>query len=241
MATKAFKIVKKFNNRTIGIRCSFCKGNGTAPSTDIWDMVNTPCPVCKGRGFNIFRSKVDNLTPCKHCDSTGRKWEELNNVIGLHFLGSTCEICKGTGVIVLKFDLSDSEEFDIRNFHSEIVKHAKALFVKHQWVHCVFEVCKAFEEYVKKVSGLNDDFYGIKLMSNAFSKTGPLVLSNLNTPTSINQQEGIMHIAMGVVQLFRNPISHEPARKLAIKKQDALEILNIFNLLYKRIDTAKKR
>ncbi len=210
------KVVKKFKNGAIGIKCNFCKGYGNAPNTEFDDTVNKVCPGCKGKGFNVVRAKINNLTPCNRCNSSGRRLEFVDNPLGYFFLGKPCEVCKGTGIIILKFELTNFEEFDIRNFHPEIVKHGRELFIKRQWFYCVFEVCKAFEEYVHKASALGIDLYGTKLMSNAFSTTGPLLLSSLDTLTARDQQEGIMHLAMGVVKLFRNPVSHKPAKELSI-------------------------
>jgi len=149
-----------------------------------------------------------------------------------------CEVCKGTGIIILKFELTNFEEFDIRNFHPEIVKHGRELFLNGQWFHCVFEVCKSFEEYVQNVSGLS--LYGTDLMSKSLSLKGSLSLSSLATITERDQQEGIMYLAMGVIKFFRNPVSHKPLKKLPIKKQEALEILSLFNLLYRKIDAGLK-
>lgn len=232
------KVVKKFKNGIIGIKCNFCKGYGNAPNTEFDDTVNKVCTVCKGKGFNVVLAKINNLTPCKRCNSSGRRLELLDNPLGYFFLGEPCEVCKGTGIIILKFELTNFEEFDIRNFHPEIVKHSRELFLNAQWFHAVFEACKAFEEYVQNASELS--FYGSELMSKALSLKGPLSLSSLNTITEKNKQEGIMHLAMGVTQLFRNPVSHRPAKKLPIKKQEALEILSLFNLLYKKIDAGLK-
>lgn len=242
MKNKTIKIVKEFKNGTIGLKCNFCKGRGVAPQSDFGEEFSGPCSVCKGKGFVIFRESVENLTPCKYCNSTGRAWNEDGYFAG-QFTGGTCEICKGTGIIKIKFSLSNTDDFDLRAFHPEIVKHGRELFIKRQWFHSVFEVCKAFEEYVREASGLGSDIHGTNLMCTALSPTkGSLLLASIiSTSTARNQQEGMMHLSMGAVELFRNPVSHKPAKDLIIRKQDALEIFGLFSLLYKKIDVAKKQ
>lgn len=133
----------------------------------------------------------------------------------------------------------ESEEarlFDARGLHSEVRKHARLLFCEGRYFHAVFESCKAFDKYVRDKSGLEK--HGSELMSTALSLKGPLKLNTQQTETERNEQEGIMHLCMGLMRAIRNPESHEPELDWAITKEDALDILSLISFLYRRVDKA---
>lgn len=128
----------------------------------------------------------------------------------------------------------DAKLFTSRHFHHEIVKHSKDLFIEGNYFHAVFESCKAFDKYVKIKSGI--DKHGTDLMSNALSLKGPLKLNKQITETERNEQEGLMHLCMGLMRAIRNPESHEPKLDWNISREDALDILSLISFLYRQID-----
>ena len=131
----------------------------------------------------------------------------------------------------------ESEEaklFDAREFHSEVRKHARLLFLERRHFHAVFECCKAFDKYVYERAQL--DKHGSELMSAALSLKGPLKLNTQQTETERNEQEGLMHLCMGLMRAIRNPESHEPEIDWPITKGDALDILSLISFLYRQID-----
>ncbi len=130
------EIIRQFNNGALGIKCAFCEGSCLEPETSLSDERRYPCPVCNGKGFNIFHQNPENLTDCRYCNSTGQGFDKD----GSYFLGQTCETCKGSGAIIINFDFSDIEEFDSKNFHSEVIRHSRSfslinngftVFLKH--------------------------------------------------------------------------------------------------------------
>ncbi|MCP2240241.1 TIGR02391 family protein [Thermoanaerobacterium thermosaccharolyticum] len=128
----------------------------------------------------------------------------------------------------------DAKLFATRNFHHEVMKHSKDLFIKGNYFHAVFESCKAFDKYVREKSGI--DKHGTDLMTNALSLKGPLKLNKQITETEKNEQEGLMHLCVGLMRAIRNPESHEPKLDWNISREDALDILSLISFLYRQID-----
>lgn len=133
--------------------------------------------------------------------------------------------------IVYKDSLS---EFFQRNFHEEIIKHSKKLFLQGNYFHVVFESAKAFNNDVKNKSQTTLD--GEKLMMNVFSLSGVLKITTCETETDKNVQEGIKFLSSGLMRAIRNPTAHEPAITWPIDKQDCLDILSLISFLFRQYD-----
>ena len=136
-----------------------------------------------------------------------------------------------------KLRSSQSEEatlFNSRKFHPDVKKHAQLLFLEGRHFHAVFECCKAFDKCVREKSKL--DKHGFELMSASLSPKGSLKLNTQRTETELNEQEGLMHLCMGLMRAIRNPESHEPELDWPITKEDALDILSLISFLYRQVD-----
>jgi uncharacterized protein (TIGR02391 family) len=159
----------------------------------------------------------------------------------LSFYGLAVDVRTGKTLVTGKTDASlrsrESEEgklFDSRGFHPEVRKHARLLFVEGRHFHGVFECCKAFDKYVREKSKI--DKHGSELMGAALSLKGPLKLNAQQTDTERNEQEGLMHLCMGLMRAIRNPESHEPELDWTIIREDALDVLSLISYLYRQID-----
>jgi uncharacterized protein (TIGR02391 family) len=168
---------------------------------------------------------------------------EINEI--LSFYGLTVNTKDGKIIVtgktdaVLRLRSRESEEaklFDSRVFHPEVKKHARLLFLEGRHFHAVFECCKAFDKYVREKSKL--DKHGSELMSATLSPKGPLKLNSQRTETERNEQEGVMHLCMGLMRAIRNPESHEPELDWPITREDALDILSLISFLYRQVDKA---
>ncbi|NMB83609.1 MAG: TIGR02391 family protein [Ignavibacteria bacterium] len=135
--------------------------------------------------------------------------------------------------IVYKDSLKD---FYKRNFHEEIIKHSKKLFLQGNYFHAVFESAKAFNNAVKNKSFSDKD--GEKLMMEVFSLTGVLKINSGQTETERNVQDGIKFLSSGLMRAVRNPTAHEPALDWSINKQECLDLLSMISFLYKQLDRA---
>jgi len=124
--------------------------------------------------------------------------------------------------------------FDSRQFHPEVRKHARQLFVERRHFHAVFECCKAFDGAVRAMA--QSSKHGSELMGAALSKTGALKLNTLRTETEVNEQEGYMHLCMGLMRAIRNPLSHEPEYDWPMAQEDALDMLSLLSYLFRQLD-----
>lgn len=133
---------------------------------------------------------------------------------------------------------SEEEElkiFNNRNFHPDIIIHAGKSYKEGNFPSSVFECAKAFEKAVQKKSKI--ETFGESLMSKAFSLgKGTLKLNSQISETEKNEQEGIMHLAIGFIKGIKNPQSHEPVIDWPISKNDALDILSFLSFLWRQLD-----
>jgi len=166
---------------------------------------------------------------------------EANEILAFYGL----EVNLETGKITVKPSISTTlrsqrsnaeEIFDPRNFHPDVRKHVRPLFVEGKHFHAVFECCKTFDRYIRKKSGINK--HGTELMGAALSLKGPLKINTQRTETEQNEQEGVMHLCMGLMRAIRNPEAHEPELDWSITQDDALNILSLISFLWKKIDIA---
>ncbi len=166
---------------------------------------------------------------------------EVNEIVG--FYGLSVDERKGKIFKVERKEAAlrsreseDARAFDARDLHPDIRKHAHLLFLEGRHFHAVFECCKAFDKYMREKSRIPK--HGSELMSGALSLSGPLKLNAQQSESERNEQEGVMHLCMGLMRAIRNPESHEPERDWPITKEDALDILSLISFLYRRIDEA---
>lgn len=130
----------------------------------------------------------------------------------------------------------DAKLFESRGLHLQIRKHGRLLFLEGHYFHAVFECCKAFDKYVGDKSLI--DKHGSDLMSNALSLRGSLKLNTQQTESERNEQEGVMHLCMGLMRAIRNPESHEPELDWPIDRADATDMLSLISYLYRQVDGA---
>ncbi len=130
----------------------------------------------------------------------------------------------------------DINSFLNRDFHPEIVKHSKNLYLQGNYFHAIFEASKAYNCAVKEKSCSDKD--GQALMMEVWSPNGVLKITRCETETDKNVQDGIKFLSAGLMQAVRNPTAHEPAITWPITKQDCLEILSFISFLYRQLDKA---
>ncbi len=126
--------------------------------------------------------------------------------------------------------------FDGRQFHPTIICHARKLFVEGNYFHAIFECCKVYDKEVQNRSRMSG--YGSRLMEEALSLSGTLKLNTQRNRTEVNEQEGVMHLSVGLMRAIRNPQAHEPALDWPIDREEALDLLSFLNFLFRKIDKA---
>jgi uncharacterized protein (TIGR02391 family) len=166
---------------------------------------------------------------------------EVNEILSFYALAVNAKdgkvvVTGETDAVLRSRESEEARLFDSRGFHPEVKKHARLLFLEGRHFHAVFECCKAFDKYVRQKSKL--DKHGSDLISAALSLKGPLKLNAQRTETERNEQEGLMHLCMGLMRAVRNPESHEPELDWPITREDALDILSLISFLYRQVDKA---
>lgn len=67
----------------------------------------------------------------------------------------------------------------------------------------------------------------------------PIVaLNQYNSPSLVNEQKGIAHLARGLVHAFRNVPAHEPQVEWRILEEDALDMMSTASMIHRRLDAA---
>ena len=123
---------------------------------------------------------------------------------------------------------------------NEELKKASSLLLKTEMTAAVREALIKFETIIRKKSGLKN-CYGKDLMAKAFSfkmdrdivtEEPKIKINDLSTNTKRNEQEGIMYLAMGLMQGIRNIYMHsEGTTKLFY----SVQIITLVDLILKQI------
>lgn len=138
---------------------------------------------------------------------------------------------------IIRIDYTSDTLSQFGSFHSELIKHCSSLFEQRNYFHSVHEACKAYNNRVKKITGIDKD--GVSLMQNAFGKNGNLKVNPNTTESEQNEQNGIKSLSEGLMSAFRNPTSHENAIEWKISKLECIQILNLISFLFNKLDNAK--
>ena len=225
-------LIIKSENGKIYVKCGFCKNTGTAPLATQEEMFgiynHSPCPVCKGTGFNILNSNSDSVFVCKHCGGEGKTYD----LEGL-FQGDPCEACHGLGVISLESNQNIFSFWDI--IHPVIKRISKLRFDNHQYADAVEASLKEINKRIRVIvkNAINQELDGSTLMERAFSLDNPIIkLADLNTESGKNIQKGYLKIFSGVMTGIRNPKAHD---NLIINESNAIHLLFLSSLLLYKI------
>jgi uncharacterized protein (TIGR02391 family) len=219
--------------RFFAVRCAFCEGEGVFPDIlGLNDVETDPCPVCGGRGFNVFEKSAGAVLKCRFCGGDGRAWDSSG-----YATGEVCQVCHGTGVVPLE-DASErpEDEFLWQLIHSRIAEVARSRFESGHYADSIEAALKEINSVVKEIVRLETDreLDGAALMLDAVSPKKPVIrIGDLSTETGRNVQQGYMQIYAGVMTGIRNPGAHE---NLEIDKSTASHLLMLASLLMWKLD-----
>jgi uncharacterized protein (TIGR02391 family) len=175
-------------------------------------------------------------TPDKHIEIC----RQVNNILSFYGLmvGDDGKIRKsGEKATSLSKTIPENAKiFDERRFHNKITQHARKLFIEGNYFHAIFECCKVYDKEVQSKSQMQG--FGSKLMEAALATSGTLKINTQQTKTEISEQEGLMHLSVGLMRAIRNPQAHEPALDWPITREDALDMLSFLNFLFRKIERA---
>lgn len=124
-----------------------------------------------------------------------------------------------------------------RKIHSEVLRYCKPEALQNNYFHAVFEAIKGLTGRIKEITGLDTD--GVALINMAFSAKNPyLVINSMRTQSEIDEFNGFRSLLIGVITMFRNPISHEAKINWHLSGEDGLDILTTLSLIHRRLDMA---
>jgi len=128
-----------------------------------------------------------------------------------------------------------------RSVHPEVLKFSRRLLIRDSnYFHAVFEATKSVLDRLRVTSNSTAD--GNVLIDETLEcgkRPFPIVaLNRYDTPSLVNEQKGIAHLARGLVHAFRNVTAHEPQIEWRISEEDALDMMTIASLIHRRLDSA---
>src|SRR5665213_49132 len=127
--------------------------------------------------------------------------------------------------------------FENHNFHEEVVKHSRKLFLQGNYFHAIFEANKAFNKRTKEKAQSTKE--GVDLMMSVWGwEKGVLKITPCASETDKNVQEGMKFLSAGLMSSIRNPTAHEPEIEWPVDKKDCLEILSFLSFLFRKLDKA---
>jgi uncharacterized protein (TIGR02391 family) len=145
------------------------------------------------------------------------------------------EILKQAGVNIDLPWRKNIREFENHNFHEEVVKHSRKLFLQGNYFHAIFEANKAFNKRTKEKAQSQKD--GVDLMMTVWGwERGVLKITPCQTDTDKNVQEGMKFLSAGLMSAIRNPTAHEPEIEWPITKEECLELLSFLSFLFRKLD-----
>jgi uncharacterized protein (TIGR02391 family) len=128
-----------------------------------------------------------------------------------------------------------------RGVHAAVLASCRDLLLKDgNYFHAVFEATKSIADRLRQMSGSRLD--GNALVDETLEKGArpfPMIaLNRFDSPSLVNEQQGIAHLTRGLFHAFRNVLSHEPAVRWTIAEEDALDMMTIASLVHRRLDRA---
>ncbi|MCK5215417.1 MAG: TIGR02391 family protein [Candidatus Omnitrophica bacterium] len=122
------------------------------------------------------------------------------------------------------------------NLHTNLMPECQKLFLDGHINEAVRKTLEKYEVYVQQKSG--SLAIGKDLMGGAFNLKNPGIKLNLQkTKSDQNEQEGFMHISMGIMQWWRNTLSHGDEQQ--ISHHEAIGRLFLISNLIHRLDECK--
>jgi uncharacterized protein (TIGR02391 family) len=128
-----------------------------------------------------------------------------------------------------------------RNVHNDVLNFCNAKLLQENYFHAVFEAMMSITSKLRQMKGSTSD--GADLVHAAFGmKNGiPMYgINALNTETLKGEQRGFVNLLKGLYGTIRNPWAHAPKVEWDMNEQDALDILTMISLVYRKLDNARR-
>lgn len=225
-------IIHSVDNGLLYITCAFCEGNGSFPDILPDEIEPEPCPVCKGKGHNIFRATSEDILKCRFCGGDGKEWNSSG-----YPSGEVCPVCHGTGSILYEQEPENTEnQFFWNLINPAITRVSKSRFDSGHYADSVEAALKEINKVIKEIvkTDTGEELDGAQLMYKAFSPNQPVIrIGDLSSETGRNIQQGYMQIFAGAMIGIRNPKAHE---NIVINSNRAIHLLTLASLLISKLD-----
>lgn len=135
-----------------------------------------------------------------------------------------------------------------RHLHEGLKDGVAEYYKNKQYGHAADQGAKLYGQKIRELSGQDidgvrlADMFSVKVDSGKITKYPTIQISDLDTESKINMQEGQQFLTRGLISGFRNPINHAPMAKIVpevISELDCLNILSLVSYLTTRLDDAK--
>lgn len=115
------------------------------------------------------------------------------------------------------------------------LRRVQSQFLIGEFELAAFAAMRAVEIRVRELAGADDSLLGVKLMREAFGKTGPLTDGALDG----GEQTGVMELFAGAIGTFKNPPSHRQVDYG--DATEASEVVLLADLLLRLLDRTAER
>lgn len=118
--------------------------------------------------------------------------------------------------------------------HPVLLPDCKTMFIEGHINEAVRKALERFEKRIQDISGIHDK-QGPDLMAHVFSEQTPKIKFNtLSTPQELSKQTGFKFLCMGIMNWWRNNLSHGDEDQ--ISHHDALGRLILVSNLFHELD-----
>lgn len=135
-----------------------------------------------------------------------------------------------------------------RHLHEGLKDGVAEYYKNQQYGHAADQGAKLYGQKIRELSGQDvdgarlADMFSVRIEGGKVTKYPNIQISDLDTESKINMQEGQQFLTRGLIAGFRNPINHAPMAKIVpevISELDCLNILSLVSYLTTRLDGAK--
>jgi len=168
-------------------------------------------------------------------ETEGRLIKFLKELSGEEHWPTISKLLENSGISASKLNREEYNRFMSRDFHAEVIRHSRSLYLDGHLFHAVFEAAKAYNKAVREKACSTKDGQSLMLEVWGWDK-GCLKITSCVTDTDKNVQDGVKFLSAGLMNAIRNPTAHEPAVDWPISLPDCLDILSFISFLFRQLD-----
>lgn len=138
-------------------------------------------------------------------------------------------------------------ELHWRHLHDKLKDKVKGYYINEQFAEAADQATKTYAQILRDRTGSDKDGSDLGSLF-AFKESNPpdrpeIQVGDLKNISGKNIQKGQVHLTMGVMTGFRNPMAHSPLDRLVpstFTQLDCLNILSLISYLTNRLDYSEK-